>query len=367
MRTVRVQLIDPSAYSPPYDHGLAGGLAAAGADVELVTSRYPWHEAPAPNGFRVNETFYPLAMRRDLPQGARRVLKLAEHVPEMLAFRRHAREADICHYQWLPLEAIDTLLLPPKRPRVFTLHNVRRRGEGRARAALTRRLANQMDAVVVHSRDAAEHVAQFFGAEAGRVHHIPHGALDYLTRVEPAQLPEAGAPVVLCFGNVRRYKGVDTLLEAFREVEGAELWLVGKPEMPMGPLHELASRVAGRVQFVERFVSDAELAAHLRRAEVVALPYHQIDQSGVLYAALAFGKPIVTSAVGGFSEVAEDHGAVRVVPPGDAAALAAALNELMGSAEARSDLAEAAARAAAGPYSWERIGAQTLDLYRSLL
>ena len=42
---MRVQLVDPSAYTPPYDHGLAGGLARAGADVELVTSRYPWDAA----------------------------------------------------------------------------------------------------------------------------------------------------------------------------------------------------------------------------------------------------------------------------------------------------------------------------------
>jgi len=362
-----VQLVDPSAYTPPYDHGLAGGLARAGADVELVTSRYPWDEPPSANGFRVTESFYRLAMRRDLPQPARRALKLAEHVPDMLAYRRRARRADVCHYQWLPLEALDSLLLPRGRPRVFTLHNVRRRGDGRATLAVTRKLARQMDALVVHSRDAAGQLRERFGADATRIHHIPHGALDYLTRLPARDVPSVEGPVVLWFGTVRGYKGVDTLLEAFRAVRGAELWIVGKPEIPMQPLHELARAVPGRVRFVERFVPDPELASYLRRADLVALPYRSIDQSGVLASALAFGKPIVMTAVGGFAEVAEDHGAARLVPPDDPAALAAALDELLADQAARRALADAAARAASGPYSWDRIGRQTLDLYESLL
>jgi glycosyltransferase involved in cell wall biosynthesis len=364
---MRVQLVDPSAYTPPYDHGLAGGLARAGAEVELVTSRYPWDEPPSVNGFRVTESFYRLAMRRDLPQPARRVLKLAEHVPDMLAFRRHARDADVLHYQWLPLEALDSLLLPRARPRVFTLHNVRRRGPGRTTAAVTRKLARQMDALVVHSRDTAEQLRERFRVDAERIHQIPHGALDYLTRLaEPPGLPSADGPVVLWFGTVRTYKGVDTLLQAFRDVDGAELWIVGKPEISMEPLHDLAHALSAPVRFVERFVPDAELAGYLRRADIVALPYRNIDQSGVLLSALAFGKPIVVSDIGGFSEVARDHAAARLVPPDDPSALAAAVNELLADDGARGELADAAARAAAGPYSWDRIGRQTLDLYESL-
>ncbi len=103
------------------------------------------------------------------------------------------------------------------------------------------------------------------------------------------------------------------------------------------------------MRFVERFVPDPELAAYLRRADLVALPYRNIDQSGVLSSALAFGKPIVMSAVGGFAEVAEDHGAARLVPPEDPAALAGAINELLADGTARAALAEAAGRAAAGP------------------
>ncbi len=64
-----------------------------------------------------------------------------------------------------------------------------------------------------------------------------------------------------------------------------------------------AARAGGTVRFVDRFVTDPEIPAYFRRADVVVLPYRRIDQSGVLYTALAFGKAMVLSDVGGFSEI----------------------------------------------------------------
>ena len=75
----------------------------------------------------------------------------------------------------------------------------------------------------------------------------------------------------------------------------------------------------GRVRRVNRFVPDSEIPAIMRRADLVVLPYRDAEQSGVLATALAFGKPIVASAVGGFPEVAP---AIRLVPPGDEKELA---------------------------------------------
>jgi glycosyltransferase involved in cell wall biosynthesis len=75
---------------------------------------------------------------------------------------------------------------------------------------------------------------------------------------------------------------------------------------------------------------------------------------------------MLLSAVGGFPEVAAT-GAARLVPPADTVALAAALSELVGDAAARAELATAAARAAAGPFSWDETARLTLGLYRELL
>jgi glycosyltransferase involved in cell wall biosynthesis len=203
------------------------------------------------------------------------------------------------------------------------------------------------------------------------VHVIPHGAFDYLTHQEheeplPPELAAVEGPVVLCFGVLRPYKGVDVLVDAFRDIEGAELWVVGRPWMPVEPLERAAARSRATVRFVDRFVSDAQLPAFFRRADVVALPHRRVDQSGVLYTALAFGKAMVLSDVGGFSEVGRVDEAAELVPPEDPAALAQALSRLIADPGARHALEQRAAAAATGRYSWDDIARRTLALYEEL-
>jgi glycosyltransferase involved in cell wall biosynthesis len=228
-----------------------------------------------------------------------------------------------------------------------------------------------MDAVVAHSEHGAARLRDEVGLDPERVRVIPHGAFDYLTRLPeekplPAELQGAEGPVVLSFGLLRPYKGIECLLEAFGRLHGAELWVVGNPRMDVWPLRQLADAAEGRVRFVTRFVEDAEIPAIFRRADVIALPYLDAEHSGVLYTGLAFGKPLVLSSVGGFPEVAA-AGAARLVPPGDSEALAAALAELTGDEGARAELAAAARAAAAGPFSWDEAARRTLELYRDLL
>jgi glycosyltransferase involved in cell wall biosynthesis len=369
---VRIHLVDPSAFTPPYDHALAAALARAGAEVELVTSRFQYGPVPREEGYGVDERFYRRTTARGLEARGRMAVKLAEHVPDMLRYRRRAAAADLVHWQWLTVQPLDVHLLAPKRPRVLTAHDVIPREPRPGQIAATRRLVERMDAVVVHSEHGAGRLRDELGLDPGRIRVIPHGAFDYLTRVPeerplPPELSEVDGPVVLFFGLLRPYKGIDVLLEAFREVEGAELWVVGMPRMPVEPLRAAAARCRTTVRFVPRFVTDPEIPAFFRRADLVVLPYREIDQSGVLYTSLAFGKPMLMSAVGGFVEVAEEHGAGRLVPPGDPPALAAALTGLLADSGARERLGAAARAAAAGPYSWDRVAGRTMELYRELL
>lgn len=352
---MRVHLVDPAAYTPPYDRALASALARAGAEVELFTSAFTYGDVPPAPGVKVRETFY-----RWAPARGRRHARLAQHVPDMLRYRRRAEAADVRHFQWLPVERIDAHLLPAARPRVLTMHNVIRR------ETVDLRLASRMDAVIVHTR----HGAELLG-DAANVHVIPHGAFEHLTRQAderplPAELAEVERPVVLYFGVIRPYKGVDVLLEAFQRVEDAELWVVGRP---LGVSVERLRRIApaGRVRFVDRYVSDAELPAFFRRADVLALPHRNVDVSGVLFAGLAFGKAMVMSDVGGFRELVADHGAGLLVPPDDPDALAAAIGGLLADPGERRRLEERAAAAAKGPYSWDRIAEQTTAVYEQVL
>jgi glycosyltransferase involved in cell wall biosynthesis len=382
---VRVHIVDPSAYTPPYDHALCRALGTAGAEVELYTSHFAHGPVARPDGYERRELFYRLAAR--VPDArARRALKLAEHVPDMLRYRRVAQTADIVHFQWLTVQHVDGRLLPAGRPLVLTAHDILPREARPGQRAAQRRLYEHFDAIVVHSEHGRRRLTEELGVASGRVHVIPHGVFEHLAADGADGGHEAGGaahgspgaggalpaapvpfqtdrPVVLCFGLMRPYKGIDLLLEAWRGIEDAELWIAGAPRMDISALR--AGAPPG-VRFVPRFIGDDELPAYFRRAEVIVLPYREIDQSGVLFTALAFGKPLLLSDVGGFPEIAAT-GAARTFPAGDAAALRDALRDLLGDRGARLALAEHAQTLARGEYSWAEVARRTLDLYETLL
>jgi glycosyltransferase involved in cell wall biosynthesis len=372
---MRVHVVDPPAYTPPYDHALCRALAAAGADVELYTSRFAYGSVAPAEGYRRRELFYRgagmLVGGSATARRARRALKLAEHVPDMLRYRRAARDAQVVHFQWLAVQELDGRLLPRSRAAgggqalVLTAHDVLPREARAGQREAQRRLYKRFDALIVHTEHGRRRLTGELGVARERVHVIPHGVLEHLAERPPsAPAFRTDGQVVLFLGLLRPYKGIDVLLEAWREgIEGAELWIVGPPRMDIAPLRAAAPP---SVRFVPRFVDEAELPAYFGRADLVVLPYREIEQSGVLFTALAFGKPLLLSDAGGFAEVAA-AGLARGVPAGDAVALRAALEELLGDAGARAALAARARAARAGEYGWERIAGRTLTLYRSLL
>ena len=123
--------------------------------------------------------------------------------------------------------------------------------------------------------------------------------------------------MVLFFGLLRPYKGLDVLLDAWAGHRGGRA--VDRGDAAHGHLARCAPRAPASVRFVARFVADARARRALfARADLVVLPYRETDQSGVLFTALAFGTPLLLSDVGGFPEVAATGAAHCVFPAGDA-------------------------------------------------
>ena len=356
---MRVSVVDPAAYTPPYDRALCAALAAAGAEVELVTAPFPHGEVPPARGYTVREDFY-----RRAPRGrGRRWARLAMHIPDML--RASRREADVVHFQWLAVQPLDQHLLRAYRhPRIITAHDVLPREPKPGQLDAQRHLYEHMDAVVVHTEHGRARLVDELGVPERRLHVIPHGILRPAGDAPlPSELPDYDGTVVLCFGLMRPYKGIDVLVEAWQGIEHAELWIVGAPRMDTAALRAAAPP---SVRFVERFVSEGEAAALFRRADLAVLPYREIEQSGVLFTALGFGVPLVLTVVGGFPEIAA-AGAAELVAPGDPAELHDALAGLLADPARLASLAMGALRVADESHGWEAIARAHLALYETLL
>ena len=120
---------------------------------------------------------------------------------------------------------------------MLTAHDVLPREPARGQRAAQRRLYERFDAVIAHSEHGRRRLTAELGVDPARVHVIPHGALRApsasgrrRSRCPPSS-PPCRRPVVLFFGLLRPYKGLDVLLDAWREIDAAELWIVGAPRM----------------------------------------------------------------------------------------------------------------------------------------
>jgi glycosyltransferase involved in cell wall biosynthesis len=351
---LRVLLADPPAFTPFYDHDLAAALAAAGADVELVTSPFRFGQAPAPKGYRRRELFYPRSSRLFRRSRLRLPLKALEHPVGMLRLARLA--ADVVHVQWLAAPELDRFLLRLRAPAVFTAHDLLPRRTA-AKRELWRRLLDRFARIVVHSERGRETLVAL-GVDPARLRVIP-------IPVSPSDPPRADdGRTLLCLGVIRPYKGLGDAIEAAKRIDGARLLVAGDPAEPLDGHRERAGSIA---DWRLGYLSDAELDRALGEATVALFPYRpEIDQSAALMRALGAGVPAVVYDVGGLPDPVLRFEAGRVVPAGDVDALADAARELLDDPEAL-ERARAGTRRAREELTWAGAARAHLDLYRELV
>jgi glycosyltransferase involved in cell wall biosynthesis len=178
------------------------------------------------------------------------------------------------------------------------------------------------------------------------------------------------ARVILCFGLIRPYKGVDRLLAAFELLAKAEelhLVIAGSTTPELARELEAAierSEAKARIRFRPRFSSDPELAALLRMADIVVLPYRHVYQSGALLLAMSFGKAIIASDIPGLAEYLESGVEGILCDTSKPAHLSREILALAREDARREALGAAAREVSLECYGWDGIAAQIQALYR---
>jgi glycosyltransferase involved in cell wall biosynthesis len=302
-------------------------LRAADVDVEIVS----------PNDFR----HFGIAYGSGVVGNLRQRPWLAAALPPMLASfaragRRAARDADLVHAHWLPSGAV---ALATGKPFIVQLWGtdveLARRAPAVARAILRRARL-----VIAPSTALAEEGVRL-GGRFVRV--IPNGVA-----IPDEVGTEAEPPEVLYAGRLSPEKGVLELAQAAR---GLNLVMMGD-----GPLRSQLPQATG-------FVTHDELQSYYARAAVVACPSHREGFGVACAEAMAHGKPVVASAVGGLRDLVVDGETGLLVPPRDVLALREALSSLVGDRELRARLGTAARERIKEHFSWRQFVIQTKAAY----
>jgi beta-1,4-mannosyltransferase len=264
---------------------------------------------------------------------------------------------------------------------VCTVHNLRPHEQD---AATTNRVANAAlsvlaDALHVHDEEAKRGAAQVYG-RSDRIYVVPHGSYigaypNDCTREDARArlgLPE-GAVVYLCLGQIRRYKGIEDLIAAFKQLSAVaseaetsrcHLILAGHIHDPVyaRSLSELTLGQKG-IHTWFQYVGDAELQYFMNACDVCVLPYRDITTSGAAILAFSFGKPVVAPALGGFPELLAGGRGI-VYDPQRSDGLLHALQEVRST-----DMAAAAQKALAWAkeHEWRALAPCFMHIYESVL
>jgi glycosyltransferase involved in cell wall biosynthesis len=224
---------------------------------------------------------------------------------------------------------------------------------GRRRTAIRRELIRHAGVIFVHSDVIREELLARSGTRAP-VEVVPHGT------GTPEATPLPRDPTMLFFGRLVHYKGLDVLLDALPQVwasvPDARLVVAGEGQLPVHPL--LAD---GRVEIRHEHIPEGDLPGYFRRTRAVVLPYREASQSGVGSQAKMFGRPLVTTAVGGLPELVADGSGVAVAPE-DPASLARALVDVLSAPDVGESMARAA-KAGAAAADWPQVAERTIEAY----
>ena len=293
-------------------------------------------------------------------------------------------EADLLHAQWwsLPLMPIYACLCAAfkmrGKPVVFTVHNVLDHGHSPLFKTASRWLFKLVDHFIVHTEEGRRQMRTHYAIPADRISVISHGSLDFHVKqqVNRANIRQElnidpRHKVVLLFGAIRPYKGIETAIDAFSrvllEAPDSVLIIAGKLWQKWDPYQQLIDKygITKEVLTFLNYIPSNEVFRYFEAADLVILPYLRFSsQSGVGGTAVSFRKPMIVTSAGGLPDLVKNT--EYIVPPGNPDLLARKMIDCLSDPTRLAAMAADAQRVAAD-ISWPVIAQKTLVIYERML
>jgi D-inositol-3-phosphate glycosyltransferase len=272
---------------------------------------------------------------------------------------------------------------------VLTVHNVNagtRDSKDSFLNRLTLRIQYRLAAhLFVHTGKMKSALIEEFNVEEARVTVIPFGINNAVpnTRLTSSEAKlrlglRNSDKVILFFGNIAPYKGLEFLVTAFQNIvtEHSEFRLIiaGRPKNCEKYWHGIRERIRKdegdrRILLRADYIPDEETEIYFKAADVLVLPYRYIYQSGVLFLGYSFGLPVIAADVGALKDEVVEGKTGYVFQPEDPIDLMRTIHSYFSSplyeelGIRRDEIRDYATR----HHSWDKVGEMTLSVYADLL
>ncbi|MBB3108569.1 glycosyltransferase involved in cell wall biosynthesis [Paenibacillus phyllosphaerae] len=376
----KVVIIEPAGKGGicHYTYKLAASIKAHNYNTVLITNRDYEFENDSNINFQVKNWFVNLRWNKKFKKysrmlnGALYVLTLMRIVLYLIL-----SQSKQVHMQWISSPTIDRVFISILKiigiKVILTAHNVLPHEPTESDRFKYEHLYNKVDHVIVHSESNISQVKENINiTNLDKFTVIPHGnyMFENMNQTEHHVIPKEvikGKKVLLFFGVIRPYKGLDILLDALNNMKGEyEDWVLviaGSCDN-FNEYEEMINKYSLEEKVIRhiKYIPMENIAAYFSISDVVVLPYRNIYQSGVVQMAYAFGKPVICSRVGGFVDVVDEGETGLLFETGSSDELSKILLFALTKADLN-QMGQNASYLARTKYSWEQISVKTIGLY----
>ena len=355
---------------------LSSGLSNAGAEVTLVVPEN--RKIAIPINFTVKNWSPPkggtssrlIKAYKYIRYFYRVLLLIGKVKPDAVHYHFFRRKSEILFYLLLRLLGIKL---------VYTAHNILPHESSKIDYILSKLVIKGASKIIVHSEYIKTKIVVIYKTDPHKITVIPHGNFDfYIPNVSMDKCEsrkklglKESSNIILFFGYIREYKGLDLLLEAFETAAqndpNLELLIAGEPatDILLDKYKQIINRSAVKERIIPHFnyIPTKEVAEYLIAADAVILPYKNIDHSGIVHLAYSFGKPIIATKVGDFEESIDQGKSGYILKDNNPECLSETINRIFSCEEKLGEMGRYVKHLNNSRYSWDQIADKTMEVY----
>jgi D-inositol-3-phosphate glycosyltransferase len=352
-----------------YDYGLAKGLTDHGAHVDFHTSEKT--EKREIHGVNTNFSFGKVWSKKSP------VSKLFAFLNGYIHSFRSARtkQCEVVHLQFFSFDLLNAMVVFilnrfSFKTKVLTVHDISSFKNG-DKSFFRNYILMAFHQLIVHNQFSFDELIKV-SPKTTNISIIPHGSYSLSVSPIPYNPNQSEALNLLFFGQVKKVKGLDILLEslylASQKTDLINLVIAGKvwhDDLEYYKKLIESYHLETMVKCYFNYIPNSEVASFFEKADVVVLPYRQIYQSGVLLLAMSYGRVVLASDLPPFEEIIQDNVDGMLFKVGNSEDLKSKIESLLSNKSRLSKLANNATHKLQNEFSWVNIGHQTLKLYLS--